>query len=108
MSLFRKILKKLRPESKCAKITIPEMGIEFSVQTPMTVLAALRSNDVEIDHFCGGVCSCGTCIIQVEGELSSIQSREKLVLGHSRIGSHRLACQARIVGDVIVHIPYSS
>jgi ferredoxin len=105
MSLFRRIITRLKPESKIAKVCIPEMDLDFSVQTPCTILKALRSKDIDIDHFCGGVCSCGTCIIQVEGELSAVQSREKLVLGYSRIKSHRLACQAKILGDVIVHLP---
>ena len=105
MSLFRRIISKLKTESKIVKVSVPEIGLDFSVQTPCTILEALRSNDIDIDHFCGGVCSCGTCIIKVEGELSAVQSREKLVLGYSRIKSHRLACQAKILGDVIVHIP---
>lgn len=105
MSILQRIANKIRPRSIDAKITLPEKNVEFTVRTPITVLEALRSNNIDIDHFCGGICSCGTCIVQVDGQLSSIHSREKLVLGYSRVETHRLACQAKILGDVTIRLP---
>lgn len=105
MSIFRRIARRIRPPSIEASIKVPEKEAEFTVKTPITVLEALRKNNIDIDHFCGGICSCGTCIIQIDGKVSSIQSREKLVLGYSRLETHRLACQVKILGDVTIRLP---
>lgn len=105
MSILRRIANRIRPPSIEVNVSVPQKGMEISVKTHITILEVLRSNEIDIDHFCGGICSCGTCIVQVEGKLSAIQSREKLVLGYSRVQTHRLACQAKILGDVIIHLP---
>lgn len=89
--------------------------IVFNERAPLavpdgtTILVAARSADVDISHYCGGMASCGTCRIVVrEGaeNLSPIQPREHMVLGHeSASAGDRLACQARIRGPVSVKVP---
>ncbi|MCB9791897.1 MAG: (2Fe-2S)-binding protein [Alphaproteobacteria bacterium] len=82
-----------------------------SGQVPVgwSLLAAARHLDVDLDHFCGGNSSCGTCrvsILQGAENLSSLQVNEEIVLGvdATRKGD-RLACQARLRGPVTVRIP---
>ncbi len=74
-----------------------------------TLLAAAGELDLELDHYCGGQCSCGTCRVEVvEGatSLSRITPTERVVLGHeAEVAGDRLACQARILGPVTVRIP---
>jgi ferredoxin len=74
-----------------------------------TVLLAARRAGVELNHYCGGHCSCGTCRVEVlEGahNLSSPAGMEPAVLGSSRASAgDRLACQARVLGTVRVRVP---
>jgi 2Fe-2S ferredoxin len=75
----------------------------------VTVLAAARAAGVDLTHYCGGTCSCGTCRIEVVSggdHLSAVQGREQMVLGAERhAAGDRLACQARVEGPVHVRIP---
>ena len=72
-----------------------------------TILSVIRANGLDISSYCGGMCSCGTCIVNIEGPqecLSPIASREIAVLGYSNRETARLACQAYIIGEGNVHI----
>lgn len=74
----------------------------------ISLLAAARLLDVELTHYCGGMCSCGTCRVVVTAgahNLSRPQGNEELVLGARARAGDRLACQARILGPVTVRIP---
>jgi len=54
---------------------------------------------------CRGFGTCGTCAVEVEGEVSEPTSVERLRLGlppHARDAGLRLACQCRVLGDVQV------
>lgn len=79
------------------------------VEPGTTLLEAARSLDIDLDHFCGGCCSCGTCRVEVlvgGGFLSRPQPDESLVLGPNALDAgDRLACQSRIHGPVEVRIP---
>lgn len=76
----------------------------------VTVLEAAKRIDVDIDHFCGGRCSCGTCRVEVEEihrlALSKLELNEQAVLGpHAVRRGDRLACQARVLGPVRLTVP---
>jgi ferredoxin len=79
------------------------------IEPGLTLLQAARSLDVDLDHFCGGSCSCGTCRVEIlEGaeSLSRMKPSESIVLGHEAVqAGDRLSCQARILGPVKVQIP---
>jgi len=54
---------------------------------------------------CRGLGTCGTCAVQVEGEVSEAQWREltrRSLPPHSRDRNLRLACQTQVLGDVQV------
>lgn len=74
-----------------------------------TVLQAAAALDLDLDHFCGGNCSCGTCRVELIGPgagLSPMRPSESIVLGHEAVeAGDRLACQAFITGPVSVRIP---
>lgn len=74
-----------------------------------SVLIASRLLRVDLDHFCGGQCSCGTCRVEVvDGakHLSPRHMNEELVLGVEGVArGDRLACQAKIQGPVRVRVP---
>jgi ferredoxin len=90
-------------------------SVQFGEGTPTAVpggtsiLAAALAAQVDLDHFCGGNRSCGTCRVEVLSGGSSLSPRqpgESLVLGPRHQGpEHRLACQARVYGPVRVRVP---
>ena len=56
---------------------------------------------------CGGQGTCGKCKVKVEGQLSPMSSgeREQLMPDELR-SSYRLACKARVEGDVIIYLDH--
>jgi ferredoxin len=90
-------------------------SVQFGEGTPTpvaggtSILAAALEARVDLDHFCGGNRSCGTCRVEVVSggnHLSPRQPGESLVLGPRHQGpEHRLACQARVYGPVRVNVP---
>lgn len=73
-----------------------------------TVLQVLRDNNVQIDYFCGGRCSCGTCFVAIDTEnskVTNISPQELAVLGYDKKQKKfRLACQVRILGNTVVRM----
>ena len=92
-----------------------EASVQFGSEDPIVVemgssiLQAAQINGVELEHFCGGVCSCSTCRVEVlsGGEnLSAMLQEEAHLLGEKRVGKgDRLSCQAKVKGRVHVRIP---
>ncbi len=73
--------------------------IEFSEKLPFaegcTLLEALESENIKIDHSCGGMGTCGTCrviLLQPEGlDRNSIE--QEMANEKSFAKNERLACQ---------------
>ncbi|WP_447979237.1 2Fe-2S iron-sulfur cluster-binding protein [Candidatus Nitrospira bockiana] len=81
---------------------------EVPVQT--TLLDAAKALGFPLNHDCGGNASCTTCRVEVQagGEnLSEIDFDEQDLLDREALTEpwHRLGCQARVLGDVIVRVP---
>lgn len=54
---------------------------------------------------CRGLGTCGTCAVRVEGPVSETTAVERWRLGfppHDRASGLRLACQVRVLGDLLV------
>ncbi|CAC5340271.1 MULTISPECIES: 2Fe-2S iron-sulfur cluster-binding protein [Planktothrix] len=54
---------------------------------------------------CHGFGTCGTCCVEIEGEVSEPQWKEKTRLSlppHSSSSTRRLACQVQVLGDIKV------
>lgn len=91
----------------CLVTTAEGQDVQLCVDKPETLLQVLRREGFDISSYCGGMCSCGTCIVDVKGTqsvLTPISSREVAVLGFSNRESSRLACQAKFQGEGSVHI----
>ena len=88
-------------------------GTERSVQVPdgLSVLESALTNDLELEHACGGFCACTTChVIVAEGTddaLSEMQfdEEDKLDTCEGVTLHSRLACQSRVLGDVVLKVP---
>jgi uncharacterized 2Fe-2S/4Fe-4S cluster protein (DUF4445 family) len=79
-------------------ITVPEGG---------SLLTAALSAGVHINAACGGNGVCGTCKILVrKGEVASAPS-DKLSTEEYQQG-YRLACQSRVLSDLVIDIPVES
>ena len=80
-----------------------------TVSTGISILALADHLDIEIDHYCGGQCSCGTCRVNVMNgaeNLSRMTGMEEMVLGAANIQKGcRLSCQARVQGPIKIQIP---
>ena len=94
-----------------ARVTFihPE-GKSGEVAQELTLLEAAETLGFPLEHDCGGNASCSTCRVDVVcgGEnLSEIDFEEQDLLDREALTEpyHRLSCQARVLGDVIVQVP---
>jgi len=94
------------------KITFQPSGKSGDVPDKQSLLEAATILGVEMAHECGGFASCSTCRVVVEEgyeNLSGIEFEEEDMLDLAVLSPpYRLACQARIVGEVTVRIPGES
>jgi 2Fe-2S ferredoxin len=79
-----------------------------------TILELLLANNIELNHECGGICSCTTCHVHIENGMNHVEEksrREEDVLRmklHDRHNATRLSCQALITeghGSIDILIP---
>jgi len=77
---------------------------EITIEENRTILDAAREAGVYIDSQCNGKGKCGKCRIRVaEGHTTPLTPQEAEFIGHSdRELGYRLACMARITGDVTI------
>lgn len=85
-------------------------GKSGEVAANLSLLEAAEVLGFPLNHDCGGNASCTTCRVEVqEGEahLSEIEFDEQDLLDREALSDrwHRLGCQAKILGDVIVRVP---
>ena len=89
------------------KILPDQLTVQVKPYT--TVLKAVFMAGINLPQFCGQNSSCTTCRVllrQGKQNLSLPLLQEQEVLAESGINqTHRLACQAKIIGDVVVERP---
>ena len=91
------------------KVTFLPQDSTVDVSEGLSLFAAAIDADVEVESQCGGRGGCALCrVIVREGadNLSPMEWEEQNHLGNVFHVTHeRLACQSRILGDVVVEIP---
>jgi 2Fe-2S ferredoxin len=89
------------------EITFMPDNKKVQVRIGTTLLDAGRRARVNIRTRCGGKAACMMCKVQVKGQegLAPMNVNEQLKLGEQASQGYRLACQARIQGDVCVTLP---
>ena len=85
-------------------------GRSGEVEKNLTLLEAAKALGFELNHDCGGNASCTTCRVEVqlgEENLSEIDFDEQDLLDREALSEpwHRLGCQAKVLGDVVVRVP---
>ncbi len=95
-----------------ARIVFQQRGASIAVEVPegQDVLRAALEAGVPLASSCGGEGACQACRIEVlaGGEhLSAVDERERHALDTARsTPNQRLACAARVLGDVTVTTSY--
>jgi uncharacterized 2Fe-2S/4Fe-4S cluster protein (DUF4445 family) len=103
-------------------IVFQPSGLRGKIEDGLTILDASRQIGAGIENICGGKGVCGKCKVRIEegyfakyGITSSVSSMETIVEPDERVLSkkqsrqnYRLACQARIHGDIVVFVPEES
>lgn len=85
-------------------------GKSGEVEVNTSLLDAAKALGFPLNHDCGGNASCTTCRVEVrfgQEQLSEIDFDEQDLLDREALSEpwHRLGCQARVLGDVIVRVP---
>ncbi len=85
-------------------------GKSGEVPQDLSLLEAAEHLGFPLEHDCGGNASCSTCRVDVvagENNLSEIDFEEQDLLDREALTEpyHRLSCQAKVLGDVIVQVP---
>jgi ferredoxin, 2Fe-2S len=85
-------------------------GTSGEVPPNVSLLEASELLGFPLNHDCGGNASCTTCRVEVQTgmeHLSEIDFDEQDLLDREALCEpwHRLGCQARIQGDVVVKVP---
>jgi len=87
------------------KVTFRPQNITVDVPRGSTIYEASLKAGVDVGGICGGVGKCGKCRVRViEGSVSEPTDTERSILGEEVKNGIRLACQTRILGDVVVYV----
>jgi uncharacterized 2Fe-2S/4Fe-4S cluster protein (DUF4445 family) len=102
-------------------VVLMPSGRRGSVPAGTDVLEAARRLGVEIESICGGRQTCGKCQVIVEegnfakhgiasaaDHLTAPEATEAAYCERHGLQGRRLACAARIVGDVLIQVPEES
>ena len=92
------------------KITFRPLNVTMEVPERQSILESCEAHRIPLEHSCGGNCACSTCHVIIrdgldrlsppeDDELDQLDEAEGLTL------TSRLACQAKILGNVEVEIP---
>ncbi len=85
-------------------ITIKD-GNSYEVEDGKRLILALRDNNVDILHRCGGNAKCTTCRVSFdagEPDKMTVAERDRLTSGDDLLGNVRLSCQIACNADMTV------
>ena len=97
-----------------AKVKVEPSGVEFDASPNDTIMSAALNAGYRWPTVCGGDGQCHTCYVVVENgsdALSPVEPLEQEGIDALKIVAARhkkpvrLACQARLAGDVVVRRP---
>lgn len=98
----------MEKKNKSINIEILNMGKTVVASHGQSMLDALLESKVPIDHSCGGMASCGTCLVEVLAGQDNLERPNDLELEMIRDrgfrAQERLACQSLCKGSVNIKI----
>ena len=85
-------------------VHVVNRGLKYKVARGATILKAAQNSEADWHWLCGGQALCGTCaVLVVEGALAQPSALEQYFIeGWGYHPAFRLACQAKVLGDVSV------
>lgn len=91
------------------KVTFLPVNTVCEAKVGETLLDIAINADIPIEHACGGFCACTTCHVIVKSGSESLSEMEEDELERIEYATEsqefsRLACQAKVRGDVVVEI----
>jgi ferredoxin len=90
---------------------VTAQGKNFTCEPGANLRQVLIANGVDLYNGnakiinCMGIGTCGTCAVQIEGEVSTPNWKDKARLSfppHTPSRNLRLACQTQVLGDITV------
>ncbi len=89
------------------QVTFLPADVTVYAMTGDTVLDAALDHGIEVEHECGGNCSCTTCQVHVLSGMESLSPIEepevyRLQFAEGVAADSRLACQALLLGGPVV------
>lgn len=92
------------------QVTFMPMNKTVQVKAGTSLLDIAMEHDIELEHNCGGNCSCGTCHVLIREGMSSLppisyDEQDQLDMTDDPTPFSRLACQSKISGDIVLEIP---
>lgn len=91
--------------------TVKAFGKTINCSNGANLRKVLIENDIDLYNGnakiinCMGIGSCGTCAVEIEGEVSEPNWKDKArrsLPPHSPTKNRRLACQTKVLGDIRV------
>jgi len=88
---------------------LPE-GKRSEVEEGATVMAAAMGSGVDLANICSGKGYCAKCIVEIiHGNLSAPSEQERKRVPPEKLSKgYRMACQAKVQGNVLVRVPDQS
>ena len=89
-------------------IVFDNLDVRLEVKKGTTILDAAIAADIDLNHYCGGMASCGSCRVQVlaGSSVSEMDMMEEATLDVVlENDDDRLGCQTKILGEVHVIVP---
>jgi len=96
------------PGEKHFRLTLLTMGISVPAEEGQTVMDALSGSDIAMRSDCGGQGRCGKCLVSVHSAANlspPMDAETRWLKKNGEAPGARLACQARIQGDIEVLLP---
>jgi len=105
--LFHK-RKSVDTKSSISLTVLPE-NVVVQASQGSTILDALLKAEIEIDHSCGGMGTCGTCRIFVEKGLENFvephEAEQEIILDRQFKSNERLSCQNLAQNGLVIRKP---
>ncbi len=97
-------------KNKSAKtIKFQPMNIECTFTGHPSVLEVAIAHNIPLNHSCGGMGSCTTCLVHIKEGLEKVGPRQELESEHAQMrgfkGYERLSCQITAKDGLTIYIP---
>lgn len=86
------------------RVTFADEGKSAEFPAGRTMLSCALEMGVTISHVCGGDGACGTCRIEVVEGWDRLTPPTPDETYKELEAPHRLSCQAKVIGDVVVKV----